>query len=138
MALNVAVQARVTESAGIRQWVSRAFILSILVYLVVLGYLVSESVRGASKWAPYGVNMPTFIALIVASEIVISASAVWIFREDSGIWPPSIRAGWRQFRHGSLRGLGRALLGVWDVSIVDLRLRTKTAIALGRLNRLAA
>jgi hypothetical protein len=138
VALSVAVQARVTQSAGIRQWVSRAFILSILVYLVVLGYLVSESVRGASKWAPYGVNMPTFIALIIASEVVISASAVWIFREDSGIWPPSVVDGWRQFRHGSLRGLGRALLGVWDVSIVDLRLRTKTAIALGRANRLAA
>jgi hypothetical protein len=133
-----AVQARVAQNAGMRQWISRAFIISILVYLVVIGYLLTESVRGASRWAPYGVNMPVFVSLIIWSEVAIGASAVWIFREDSGIWPPSVSNGWREFRAGSIGGIGQLLQGIWDVSIVDLRLRTKTAIALGRLNRLAA
>lgn len=138
MALDGAILTRFSQNARVRQWVSRAFVVSILVYLVVIGYLLAESIRGANRWAPYGVNMPTFVALIIASEVVITASAAWIFKEDAGIWPPSVGEGWRQLRAGSLSGLSKMLAGAWDVSIVDLRLRTPTAIALGRLNRLAA
>ncbi len=132
------IQSRVASSPSIRRWASRAFIVSILLYLVVLGYLLSESVRGASRWAPYGVNMPVFVALIIGSEVIVTASAVWIFREDSGIWPASVSDGWRALRKGHLGGLGQMLTGAWDVSIIDLRLRTPAAIALGRINRLAA
>src|SRR4051794_21251192 len=138
MTLANAVQNRVTQNAGVRQWVSRAFIVSILVYLVVVGYLLTESVRGASRWAPYGVNMPLFVTLIIASEVLITLTAVWIFREDAGIWPASVARGWRELRSGKISGLGSVLGGAWDVSIVDLRLRTRTAIGLGRLNRIAA
>jgi hypothetical protein len=132
------VPSNLSEHPNLRRWISRAFIVSILVYFVVIGYLVAESVRGASRWAPYGVNMPVFVSLIIASEIVITLSAIWIFREDTGIWPASVAFGWKELRSGSVGGLGRLLGGAWDVSIVDLRLRTTRAIALGRVNRLAA
>jgi hypothetical protein len=132
------IQSSVSHSANLRRWISRAFVVSILVYLVVVGYLLTESVRGASKWAPYGVNMPVFISLIIASEVIITLTAVWIFREDAGIWPASVARGWREFRSGKISGLGSVLTGAWDVSIVDLRLRTRTAIGLGRVNRIAA
>ncbi len=139
MAVLVSVREALTESTRVRRWISRAFVVSILVYLVVIGYLLAESVRGASKWAPYGVNMPVFVTLIVASEVVITLTAIWIFREDAGIWPASVADGWRTFRGGArIRGLGAMLVGAWDVSIIDLRLRTSRAIALGRANRLAA
>ena len=138
MALATNLQSRVASSAGIRRWASRAFIVSILLYLVVLGYLLSESVRGASRWAPYGVNMPIFIALIIGSEVIVTATAVWIFREDAGIWPSSVADGWRALRKGHIGGLGQMLTGAWDVSLIDLRLRTPMAIALGRINRIAA
>lgn len=128
-----------SDSPGLRKWISRAFIVSILVYLVVIAYLIAESVTGASRWAPYGVNIPVFIALIIASEVAVTATAVWIFREDSGIWPDTIATGWREMRSGRLlQGLGRLLDGAWNVSIIDLRLRSRTAIALGRINRIAA
>src|SRR5438477_304189 len=132
------IQSSVSHSANLRRWISRAFVVSILVYLVVVGYLLTESVRGASKWAPYGVNMPVFITLIIASEVIITLTAVWIFREDAGIWPASVARGWRELRSGKISGLGSVLGGAWDVSIVDLRLRTRTAIGLGRVNRIAA
>ncbi len=132
------IQTTVSHNSNVRRWISRAFVVSILVYLVVIGYLVAESVRGASKWAPYGVNMPIFVTLIIASEVVITLTAVWIFREDAGIWPASCARGWRELRKGKLSGLGTVLMGAWDVSIVDLRLRTRMAISLGRVNRIAA
>ena len=86
---------------AVRRWISRAFIVSILVYLVVLGYLIVEAVTGASKWAPYGVNIPFFITLVLGSEVVMLVTAIRIFREDSGIWPPAIKEGWDIFRSGS-------------------------------------
>lgn len=122
-----------------RRWLNRAFILSILAYLVVVGYLVAEAVMGASRWAPYGVNVPVFIALVIASELAIAGTAAWIFREDAGIWPQAISDGWAAFRRGArFRGLQQILAGAWDIPIVDLRLRTRRAIALGRINRIAA
>ncbi len=89
------------SNEAVRRWISRAFIVSILVYLVVLGYLVFEAVTGASKWAPYGVNIPIFVALIIVSEIVMLVTAIRIFREDTGIWPPAINEGWEMFKSGS-------------------------------------
>lgn len=138
MAFISTIQANVSHNATVRRWISRAFIVSILVYLVVIGYLMAESVRGASRWAPYGVNMPTFVSLIIGSEIIITFTAVCIFREDAGIWPPSVAQGWHELRSGSIGGLRRLVGGAWDLSIVDLRLRTPRAIAVGRLNRVAA
>jgi len=133
------LQSSLLENGAVKQWISRAFIVSILVYLVVIGYLVAEAVMGASKWAPYGVNIPAFIALIIASEIAIVVTAVWIFREDAGIWPETISEGWTELRGGSVwPGAKKIAGGAWDVSIVDLRLRTPRAIYLGRLNRVAA
>jgi len=96
------LQSSLLENGAVKQWISRAFIVSILVYLVVIGYLVAEAVMGASKWAPYGVNIPAFIALIIASEIAIVVTAVWIFREDAGIWPETISEGWTELRGGSV------------------------------------
>jgi hypothetical protein len=134
-----AFRTAIAENSGLRRWISRAFILSIVVYLVVIAYLVMEAVTGASKWAPYGVNMPTFIGLIIASEVVVAATAVWIFKEDSGIWPPAVSQGWRAFRSGKrLAGLRQMAAGAWDVPIIDLRMRTSTAIFMGRMNRVAA
>lgn len=125
--------------ATLRKWLSRAFLVSILLYLVVIVYLVAEAVTGASKWAPYGVNMPAFITLVVASEILVAATAVWIFKEDSGIWPAAIADGWRAFRSGrELAGLKQMVIGAWDVSLIDLRMRSPMAIFMGRLNRVAA
>lgn len=127
------------DHAGLRKWISRAFILSILVYIVVIGYLLAESVSGASKWAPYGVNMPIFVGLIIASEIIVAATAVWIFKEDAGIWPPAVSDGWRAFKAGSrFSGIKQMAVGAWDVAVIDLRLRSTTAIFMGRLNRVAA
>ena len=134
-----AIPASLTRTPELRRWISRAFIVSILVYLVVLGYLLFEAVTGASRWAPFGVNIPTFIALVIGSEIVIILTAVWIFRDDSGIWPSAVSDGWTKLRSGSVvAGLKTMLAGAWDISIVDLRLRTTTAIYLGRINRIAA
>ena len=138
MAILAEAPSRWARSASLRKWVSRAFVVSIVVYLLVLGYLLAESVRGASRWAPYGVNLPTFVALIIGSEVIVTATAVWIFREDAGIWPASTAEGWRRLKRGSIGGLGQLLSGAWDVSIVDLRLRSRRAIALGRINRIAA
>ncbi len=139
MASTEAILASITRSQDLKRWISRTFIVSIAVYLVVIGYLVAEAVMGASRWAPYGVNIPLFIALIVASEVTIVLTAAWIFREDSGIWPPAISEGWARLRQGSVtEGLGTMIAGAWDTSIVDLRLRTTTAIYLGRANRIAA
>jgi hypothetical protein len=133
------IQVAPSDHAALRRWISRAFLVSIVVYLVVLGYLVAGSLEGASRWAPYGVNMPAFIALIVGSEVVITITAVAIFRDDAGIWPPAIGDGWRAVRGGSVVSGARTLLvGAWDISIIDLRLRTPRAIALGRANRVAA
>lgn len=134
-----AVRSAIAENAGLRKWVSRAFIVSILVYVVVIGYLLAESVTGASKWAPYGVNMPLFITLIVASEVIVAATAVWIFKEDSGIWPPAVAEGWQKFRSGHRwSGFKQMAIAAWDIPIIDLRLRTHTAILMGRINRVAA
>ena len=127
------------NNAAVRRWISRAFIVSILVYLVVLGYLIAESVTGASKWAPYGVNIPLFIGLVIGSEIVMLLTAIQIFRADSGIWPTTISEGWNTLRSGSVvKGSARILTGAWDISLIDLRLRTGTAILMGRLNRVAS
>jgi hypothetical protein len=127
------------EAPAVRRWLNRAFIVSILVYLIVIGYLVAESVMGASRWAPYGVNVPAFMALVIASEVIVAGTAAWIFREDEGIWPPAIADGWTAFRSGArLRGLREMAAGAWDIPILDLRLRTPIAIALGRANRIAA
>jgi hypothetical protein len=94
---------------------------------------------GASKWAPYGVNIPAFVTLTIASEITITATAVLIFREDSGIWPASTSEGWADVRAGHVAGgLKKMLVGAWDISLVDLRLRTNRAIFYGRANRIAA
>jgi hypothetical protein len=134
-----AIRASLVENATVRRWISRTFVVSILAYLVVIGWLVADAVTGASKWAPYGVNIPAFIALIIASEVAITATAVWIFREDSGIWPASISQGWAGLRRGRIAdGLKRIAFGAWDISLIDLRLRTRRAIYLGRLNRVAA
>jgi len=123
----------------VRRWISRAFIVSILVYLVVLGYLIAESVTGASRWAPYGVNIPLFIGLVIASELVMVVTAIQIFREDSGIWPAAISEGWGTVRSGSIvRGSGQILAAAWDISLIDLRLRSGSAILMGRLNRAAS
>ena len=128
-----------SQHATLRKWLSRAFLLSILLYLVVIVYLVAEAVTGASKWAPYGVNMPAFITLVIVSEVIVAATAVWIFKEDSGIWPAAVSDGWRAFRSGSvLSGLKQMAIGAWDISIIDLRLRTPSAILMGRVNRIAA
>ena len=129
----------ISQSGELRRWISRAFIVSILVYFVVLGYLITEAVTGASKWAPYGVNIPIFVALIIASELVMVLTAIHIFREDSGIWPPTISDGWTAVRSGSvIRGLKQMMTGAWDISLIDLRLRTRSAIFMGRANRVAA
>lgn len=129
----------IAENAGLRRWISRAFLVSILVYLVVIGFLLAESITGASRWAPYGVNIPVFIVLILASEIIVALTAVWIFKEDSGIWPDEVFQGWRAFRSGKIgTGLKQMAVGAWDISLIDLRLRTRLAIFLGRLNRVAA
>ncbi len=139
MAVSKGLRISVGESAALRRWISRAFIFTILVYLVIIAYLVAESVMGASRWAPYGVNIPAFISLVIASEVVITLTAVWIFREDSGIWPPAVADGWRMLRDGKVgRGLSTLLAGAWDVPLIDLRLRTPSAILLGRVNRVAA
>jgi hypothetical protein len=139
MALSKGLRVTVAENERVRRWISRAFIISILVYFIVIGYLVAESVMGASKWEPYGVNIALFIALIIASEIVVTVTAVWIFKEDSGIWPPEVAEGWRLLRSKKLRsGTAKLLAGAWDVSIIDLRLRTPGAIWAGRINRVAA
>lgn len=123
----------------VRRWISRAFIVSILVYFVVLGYLIAEAVTGASRWAPFGVNIPIFISLVIGSEIVMVVTAVQIFRADSGIWPPTISEGWAAVRSGSIaKGSAQILSGAWDISLIDLRLRTGMAILMGRLNRLAS
>ncbi|MEX2159825.1 MAG: hypothetical protein WEB04_10525 [Dehalococcoidia bacterium] len=127
------------DAPTVRRWLNRAFVLSILAYLVVVGYLVAEAVMGASKWAPYGVNVPVFIALVVGSEIIVAATGVWIFREDAGIWPDAIAKGWQAVRRGNvLSGVRQIAIGAWDLPILDLRLRTTKAIALGRINRIAA
>ena len=126
-------------SGAVRRWISRAFIVSILVYFVVLGYLIFESVTGASRWAPYGVNIPLFIALVIGSETIMVVTAIQIFREDSGIWPPSIKEGWDTLRGGArMRGLMQIMTAAWDISLVDLRLRSRTAIFMGRANRVAS
>ncbi len=133
------MQITLVNNSNVRRWISRAFIVSILVYLVVIGYLVAESVMGASRWAPYGVNMPLFIALVIGSEIVVTLTAVWIFRDDAGIWPPTVAEGWAMLRAGALwKGLRTLLAGAWDVPLIDLRLRTPAAILMGRTNRVAA
>lgn len=127
------------QHVTLRKWLSRAFLVSILLYLVVIVYLVTEAVTGASKWAPYGVNMPAFITLVLVSEVIVAATAVWIFKEDSGIWPAAVSDGWRAFRSGHvLSGVKQMAAGAWDVSLIDLRLRTPMAIFMGRLNRVAA
>lgn len=134
-----AIRASLVENATVRRWVSRTFVVSILVYLIIIGWLVADAVTGSSKWAPYGVNIPAFIALIIASEVAVTATAVWIFREDSGIWPASISQGWASLRRGRIAdGLKAIALGAWNISLIDLRLRTRRAIYLGRLNRVAA
>jgi hypothetical protein len=134
-----ATRAPLLENKTLRQWISRAFLVSIVLYLAITVWLVAEAVTGASKWAPYGVNISLFIFLIVASEVIITATAVWIFKEDSGIWPASIAEGWRKVHEGSVLGGAKdIILGAWDVSLIDLRLRTSRAIFLGRLNRVAA
>ena len=139
MASSGALRAAIAANQDVRRWISRTFIVSILVYLVVIGYLVAESVMGASRWAPYGVSIPVFIALVIASEVIIVLTAVWVFRADSGIWPRAVSEGWEQARAGSVpAGLKKMLGGAWDVSIIDLRLRTRNAIFLGRVNRVAA
>ncbi|MCH8160255.1 MAG: hypothetical protein IIB88_00005, partial [Chloroflexi bacterium] len=123
----------------VRRWISRAFIVSILVYFIVLGYLIAESVTGASRWAPYGVNIPIFIGLVIGSELVMLVTAIRIFREDSGIWPTAISEGWSTVKGGSIvKGSAQMLTGAWDISLIDLRLRTGTAILMGRLNRIAS
>jgi len=122
-----------------RRWISRAFIVSIVVYFVVLGYLIFEAITGASKWAPYGVNIPLFVALIIGSELVMLVTAVQIFREDSGIWPPEMSTAWNTFKYKSkVRGTLGLISAGWDISLIDLRLRTGTAIFMGRLNRFAS
>ena len=127
------------NNATVRRWISRAFIVSILVYFIVLGYLIAESVTGASRWAPYGVNIPIFIGLVIGSELVMLVTAIRIFREDSGIWPTAISEGWSTVKGGSIvKGSAQMLTGAWDISLIDLRLRTGTAILMGRLNRFAS
>ncbi len=127
------------NNEAVRRWISRAFIVSILVYLVVLGYLIAESVTGASRWAPYGVNIPIFIGLVIGSELVMLVTAVQIFRADSGIWPAAISEGWSTVRSGSVaKGAAQILTAAWDISLIDLRLRTGTAILMGRLNRIVS
>jgi hypothetical protein len=80
-----------------------------------------------------------FITLIITSEVILTATAVWIFKEDGGIWPASITAGWQRVRAGSvLKGAGMMLAGGWDIPIIDLRLRSTSAIAMARVNRVAA
>jgi hypothetical protein len=139
MVSTTGIRIAIAQSQDLRRWLSRAFLISILVYLIVIGYLVAEAITGASRWAPYGVHIPLFIALVIASEVVIVLTAAWIFREDSGIWPPTISEGWTKLRGGSVtEGLRRMAGGAWDISIIDLRLRTATAIYLGRVNRIAA
>ncbi|MGB2694250.1 MAG: hypothetical protein WBD55_03580 [Dehalococcoidia bacterium] len=133
------IRTSIAENNGLRRWISRAFIISILVYFVVIGYLVAEAVMGASKWAPYGVNIPVFIALVISCEIAMAVTGALIFKEDSGIWPASIAEGWAKLRDGAIRDGAQTLLaGAWDTSIIDLRLRTPYAIFLGRLNRITA
>jgi hypothetical protein len=139
MASTSAIGTTITQSQELRRWISRTFVVSILVYLVVIGYLLAEAVTGASRWAPYGVNIPLFIALIIASELAIILTAAAVFREDSGIWPPAVSEGWAELRGGSVTaGLRKMMAGAWDVPLIDLRLRTTTAIYLGRVNRIAA
>ncbi len=134
-----AVRSALAESDGLRRWISRAFLVSILVYLVVIGYLVAEAVTGASRWAPYGVNIPVLITLVIGSEVAVALTAVWIFKDDAGIWPADVAQGWRAFRSGKiLGGLKQMAAGAWDVSLIDLRLRSPMAIFMGRLNRVAA
>ena len=127
------------SNEAVRRWISRAFIVSILVYFIVLGYLIAEAVTGASRWAPYGVNIPIFIGLVIGSELVMIVTAIRIFREDSGIWPPTIAEGWNIVRSGSIvKGSVQMVTAAWDISLIDLRLRTGTAILMGRLNRIAS
>ena len=134
-----AVRTAIAENTGLRRWISRAFLVSILVYLVVIGFLLAESITGANRWAPYGVNIPVFITLIVASEVIVAVTAVWIFKEDSGIWPPEVSQGWRAFKAGHRwSGFKQMAVGAWDIAIIDLRLRSRRAIFLGRFNRVAA
>ena len=134
-----AVRTAIAENQGLRRWISRAFLVSILVYLVVIAFLLAESITGASRWAPYGVNIPIFVGLIVASEVVVAVTAAWIFKEDSGIWPPEISIGWHEYKNGHrFSGLKKIAIATWDISLIDLRLRTGHAIFLGRLNRIAA
>ena len=127
------------NNEAVRRWISRAFIISILVYFIVLGYLIAEAVTGASRWAPYGVNIPIFIGLVIGSELVMLVTAIRIFREDSGIWPTAISDGWTTVKGGSIvKGSAQMLTGAWDISLIDLRLRTGSAILMGRLNRIAS
>ncbi len=128
-----------SRNALLRRWVSRLFLLSIVAYLVVIGFLVKGAATGASRWQPYGVNGPTFMVLIIGSEAVLAITAGWIVKSDTGIWPQAISDGWRSARAGEhLRGLLQLLGGLWNVSLADLRLRTPLARALGRVNRIAA
>lgn len=134
-----ATRAPLLENKTLRRWISRAFLVTIVAYLAIIGYLLAEAVTGASRWAPYGVNIAAFIALTIASEVVIMLTAAWIFKEDSGIWPSTVGEGWAKLRQGTvIEGLRDILVGAWDVSLIDLRLRTPSAILLGRINRLAA
>jgi hypothetical protein len=139
MAISKGLRVTVGENERLRRLVSRAFIVSIILYFVIIAYLVAESIMGASRWEPYGVNIGLFIALVIVSEAIVTATAVWIFKEDTGIWPPEVAEGWRELKGKQVRSGARKLLsGAWDVSLIDLRLRTPSAIWSGRINRIAA
>jgi hypothetical protein len=50
-----------------------------------------------------------------------------------------MKEGWELFRSGSrIKGAGQTLAAAWDISLIDLRLRSSNAILMGRLNRVAS
>jgi hypothetical protein len=118
MAQVKAIRASLVENATVRRWISRTFIVSILVYLIVIGWLVADAVTGASKWAPYGVNIPAFIALIIASEVVITATQSGSFEKT----PASGRH--RSYRAGPACGADASRTGSsGSPSAIERRLR---------------
>ena len=131
------------HKAGVelRGLADKALLLGLVLYFAVLGYLVERSLQ-VRTLEPYGVNILVYSTLLVASEIILTVTIVWLFAIERSVWPAYAGDALRAFRTrnplGWLRGVVLGVRSAWNLSILDLRLTSRLALWLARLNRFFA
>ncbi len=120
---------------------NKTLLVALVLYFTVIGYLVEEVVE-VKTLEPYGVNFAVYSVLLVASETVLTVTIIAIFAMERSAWPPYAKKAVESLKELNpiswVVGIFLAIRSAWNISLLDLRLTSRTSVLLGRLNRLSA